>query len=588
MASSSSQSQSVPALHIGDTDDELEATARSLEQIVPDADPEIVRLILQACGNDADAALTQILDSRPASNPEEDTARVRKSAEEVALHLEKIIPDCDPGHLRKILSEVNNNSNAALERVLGGEEPYPKRAARAVAVRNIEKPKGEEYWFDSKARKALKLSEAYRKESLQMFLDEFPQFGVSGLTRMAEKHGFAYALAWKDCYSVVSSSMLNSEKKRWGHLVLLRCPRVAKGAGRAVKSSILRDEVAFVKQWRQQQQEELGKQAAREAYLEECEQTGQLLVCECCCSEGPPDETVQCAAGHLFCCGCVRRYVETQLSGEMGMPKLSCMSTQECCEVLPPSEIRRVLPKTFVDRYDEAVKKASIEKFLLQGDITGLERCPFCDFAMDMELSPEENKIFVCHNEACGKESCRLCKQESHIPLKCSEVKEDKQSKYRLTVEESMSNALIRECPSCKAKGVVSRFVKTDGCNKMACPKCKGSVCYICAEEIPVKVGYGHFCQHVRDPKRPGCPHNCKKCNLWDAKDALTVAESKRVQEAGLQASDAYIREHGGEKLDRKLHVLHGDRVGKDKVKAAGSASIEQEPLRKRLRVRLL
>jgi len=35
----------------------------------------------------------------------------------------------------------------------------------------------------------------------------------------------------------------------------------------------------------------------------------------------------------------------------------------------------------------------------------------------------EGNKVFTCLNPECGKESCRLCQEISHIPLRCEEVK---------------------------------------------------------------------------------------------------------------------------------------------------------------------
>merc|ERR1719245_1700339 len=256
------------------------------------------------------------------------------------------------------------------------------------------------------------------------------------------------------------------------------------------------------------------------------------------------------------------------------------MSSCGCREAFPQSELRRVLFTDLLEKFERQLGKASIEAAALGGALTRLERCPFCDFAMEMEMCPNENKIFVCQSDDCGKESCRLCKKENHIPLKCDEV--ETRQKHRLTVEERMSEALIRECAACKAKSVVSRFVKSDGCNKMTCPKCKGWVCYQCSQVIDRKVGYGHFCQHTRDPGRK-CSQ-CNKCDLWTGTDKqLERAESKRVVEAGLQADREYRAERSETRMEDGPVVLQEavrerERVGSKKGKKRPAPQEEQLP----------
>ena len=94
--------------------------------------------------------------------------------------------------------------------------------------------------------------------------------------------------------------------------------------------------------------------------------------------------------------------------------------------------------------------------------------------------------------EDCQYESCRKCGKESHIPLRCDEVEKQKRAdEGRLKVEEAISAAKIRHCPKCK-----TGFVKSDGCNKMACP-CGVMLCYICREVLDMTNPYGHFCQEV-------------------------------------------------------------------------------------------
>jgi TRIAD3 protein (E3 ubiquitin-protein ligase RNF216) len=68
------------------------------------------------------------------------------------------------------------------------------------------------------------------------------------------------------------------------------------------------------------------------------------------------------------------------------------------------------------------------------------------------------------------------CDEESHIPLKCSEVEKKTDTSDRVKLEEAMTKARVRQCPSEKCK---TRFYKIEGCNKMTC-SCGIHVCYIC------------------------------------------------------------------------------------------------------------
>ena len=62
-----------------------------------------------------------------------------------------------------------------------------------------------------------------------------------------------------------------------------------------------------------------------------------------------------------------------------------------------------------------------------------------------MDTKPDENKIFICQNPDCGKESCRLCKEISHIPLRCEEVEKDAEVRKRTYIENKMTEAMIRK-----------------------------------------------------------------------------------------------------------------------------------------------
>ena len=78
----------------------------------------------------------------------------------------------------------------------------------------------------------------------------------------------------------------------------------------------------------------------------------------------------------------------------------------------------------------------------------------------------------------------RLCREPSHIPLRCNEVERQGETSMRAYIENKMSEAMLRQCHKCK-----KRFYKTEGCNSMRCT-CGAMMCYVCRK--PIK-SYDHF-----------------------------------------------------------------------------------------------
>ena len=145
------------------------------------------------------------------------------------------------------------------------------------------------------------------------------------------------------------------------------------------------------------------------------------------------------------------------------------------------------------------------------------EDCPFCPYVVIMESLPEENKIFQCLNADCSIQSCRLCRQKSHLPLKCGEL-ENLGTRKRTYIEENMSEALIRYCWQCKKP-----FIKNSGCNNVRCSY-GASNCYVCQQ--PVLNGYAHF-SRGNAAQEPG------KCPMVSSDKQLhSQAIFKRGQEA--------------------------------------------------------
>lgn len=190
------------------------------------------------------------------------------------------------------------------------------------------------------------------------------------------------------------------------------------------------------------------------------------------------------------------------------------------------TELERAIPaqklaKIFARLADLDIKKAGLEN---------VHGCPHCDF--QIEIANPDEKLFKCQNPECMRETCLLCKEPNHIPLRCEEVEKSNVTDYRKKVEEAMTASLVRTCPKCKAK-----FFKTEGCNKMTC-SCGAYVCYVCRELIKHKDGYNHFCQHDRGPREFGACPDCKKCFLF-LKDT-SVADQKLVDAAKMEATKEF------------------------------------------------
>ncbi|KAH8925780.1 hypothetical protein BT69DRAFT_1216116, partial [Atractiella rhizophila] len=199
----------------------------------------------------------------------------------------------------------------------------------------------------------------------------------------------------------------------------------------------------------------------------------------CCYGSYGFSEMIQCREGHLFCKDCVIRYCQEQIGNQKA--SINCIDADGCDDYFPDQEVERVLPEKELKLLQRIRQKIELNA----ANIQGLEECPFCPFAMVID-NPEE-KVFQCQKEDCMKISCRKCKKESHLPKTCEEVDQDKKIDGLHQVEEAMSEALLRVCPNERCK---NRFIKEDGCNKMWCPSCRTSSCYLCGAVVS---DYSHF-----------------------------------------------------------------------------------------------
>ena len=146
---------------------------------------------------------------------------------------------------------------------------------------------------------------------------------------------------------------------------------------------------------------------------------------------------MQCSEGHLFCKTCVSSYVNQTVFGD-GKSNVKCMSTSEVCAgYFPDSMLKCALPEKVFNKYQEAVASDAIKAAHLE-----IVKCYNCSLSVEMS----EDAGFVLRCTRCYKETCKLCGDECHVPLKCSEVEKSGSKDIRVQVEEAMTKARLREC----------------------------------------------------------------------------------------------------------------------------------------------
>eukprot|EP00466_Bigelowiella_natans_P009106 jgi/Bigna1/87649/estExt_fgenesh1_pg.C_220172 len=126
-----------------------------------------------------------------------------------------------------------------------------------------------------------------------------------------------------------------------------------------------------------------------------CRAEGLLLTCECCFEdEVLPEDMVECNKGHPFCKECVRRTANEVIG--LGKFRVGCLHMAGCSEEFPLFALKESLPKSIFDGYERRVQERDIET----AGLSGLERCPFCSYAVIMESKADS--VFRCKSPACG------------------------------------------------------------------------------------------------------------------------------------------------------------------------------------------
>ncbi|KAK3591594.1 hypothetical protein CHS0354_013776 [Potamilus streckersoni] len=433
----------------------------------------------------------------------------------------EILTDCDPDYLYQRLEESLNDGDRvkkiAAELLEKGN--YPKLKER------IEKEK----------KQAFKRELENLEFDMGKFLNNFPspsEFFYNTEKAVSKNYQDHVLVFLKNTYPMLKDGYIRSlMKTHANHLapVVQELERELPGIAYGGRSKKLRmtnrqgeypypdnpDEFFFQEVQYCQHKQEIAnyleeEKRQREQRVMEAKEKDELFECSCCFDdECLFEDMMSCADGHLFCKECVRRSTETAIG--VGKTEFLCL-TGSCEHHFTISVLQQVLPPNM---FSILLRKLQEEE-IKAADIPDLVSCPFCSFATIMPN--KEDKVFHCQNAECLKESCRLCKEPNHIPLRCDEIEKQGETSMRAYIEERMTEAMLRTCPKCK-----KNFYKESGCNKMTCV-CGTTMCYVCRK---ANIDYDHF-------KRGVCPPDSNSFKLHK-EEMLRASEAARKK---------YIEEH--------------------------------------------
>lgn len=219
------------------------------------------------------------------------------------------------------------------------------------------------------------------------------------------------------------------------------------------------DEFMAARRVRAERDKEKASQEAEKRNLEEAREMGETTDCGCCCENFPLNRMVHCEGVqvHWLCRPCMKQQAETIIG--YSKYEITCISMEGCDAGFSVEQKEAFLDK----KLRTALNRIEAQDALEAAGIENLETCPFCPMAM--EYPPvDENKEFRCTNPACEIVSCRLCRKNTHIPKTCAEAASDEGNSARHTIEEAMSEAIIRKCNKCKFSIVLTLKLQDSVC----------------------------------------------------------------------------------------------------------------------------
>ena len=301
-------------------------------------------------------------------------------------------------------------------------------------------------------------SQVYREHALEYLKKDFRFYTLSAIKKVFKKANSLYFPAYKILKEIdQKKEERHYVRKTKRHDVDIKIPK--KPCIEFLK------EKKFVELQGEIVAEKKRRASEKQLMFSEAQSAGRLVECLCCYDEYLPDDMIPCKSGHMFCRECVTR--GTNVAVGDGKTIIECLG--QCKEEIDWPELQKVLAPNVLSKLLLKRQAQEVEA----ADLQNLVYCPFCPYVTIMDS--QDDKVLVCRNPECGRESCRQCREPNHVPLRCEEVEKDEEMAERKRIEEKLTAAMMRECWRCGVK-----YTRVLGCNRMTCPKCGAAMCYIC------------------------------------------------------------------------------------------------------------
>ncbi|KAF2884008.1 hypothetical protein ILUMI_22126, partial [Ignelater luminosus] len=454
-----------------------------LMEIFPEVSPNYLRYICYGKAN-TPTVLHELISKVILENNRDDqgqsTLKARDFEEQLEI-LKQILPDADPSYLEENCRELI-------------DKPEELRKFMLRLIESPVYPTKKEYirMQQLSSQKKFYTTEFDVYEFLKVIPDPrayFEHLKKNPAKYRAKSHLYAERFLANRFYPVHMTYVQNAlkrhdygilgackylQKLRSGKHYMISYKKLYDLESIIVEDITLLQEIAFIEH---REEIEAAVEARKAQEVEEQKQAklaGILQTCSCCFDdEVMPNEIYECENGCIFCKNCVRRGSEVAFGD--GKLEFFCLNT--CSSFFSLRTLQAVLDSKM---FSKVIQKKQLQEVKAAG-IEDLEICPFCDFAT---IPPPGDKIFHCLNPECLRETCRLCKEPAHLPLRCEEVEKEEEVDIRTYIENKMTEALLRKCYKCGIS-----FIKTEGCNKMTC-SCGALMCYVCGKPV---TNYQHF-----------------------------------------------------------------------------------------------
>ncbi|KAK3093829.1 hypothetical protein FSP39_020705 [Pinctada imbricata] len=446
-----------------------------------------IKLVIEEMMKDSDSqSIPGSVDTTHDGETKAATWMARTIQDEVD-ELREIFPDCDPNYLYDQLEQHQDDKdrvkNIAMK--MFDKKNYPrlkdvlelqKKESVKRRFRNMEfdmtnflekfpNP------FETFQNEEKQMNDNYKEHALKQLLTDYRNLKKGYVKQILESHNHHYYPSRKQIEHEIPYVSYYSKRFR----------EVDRTPGKDTEMPETPDEFFFHEKLFLEHEQEIKdflaeQKSMKELRLMEAKENGDVMECGCCYDdECLFEDMVACEDGHLFCRDCIKRSSEVVIG--QGKTLFPCISGT-CEYKFPLMVLQNILPSNMFS----IILKKMQEEEIKMADIPDLVSCPFCNFATIMP--DETDKVFKCLNPECLKESCRLCKELNHVPLRCNEVEKRGETDMRTYIESRLTEAMLRKCHRCN-----KYFVKEFGCNKMTCT-CGATSCYVCRAE---DIDYDHF-----------------------------------------------------------------------------------------------